>query len=587
MCLIQSTLLVYMKHVRRILRNPTILFLIFLSAALRFYKLGVVPEGFTPDELGYIYNAYSISQTGRNFYGELLPLYTFFGVHFLPTTTYFLVPVMWLFGPDPFFARSLHALLGVIEVLLVYFITLHLFKSRRLALFTGIFLSISPWHLQFTRSAYDNVIALFLYLSAVLVFLTAIRKRFSILWSLPLFFLAIYSFRAMSVIFIPIALLLLWYSWDSIRSNKKTLLLYLAGLIVIATSFVYTSSTLGPTYTQEAFRTANSPFNTAVAQQEVDTELKQSEAPLSVSRLFSNKPLYTLRKIRENYLGFFSTQFLFTHGDGLLIYSLWWRGMLYLIKLPLIFLGIFYLLKKNKKAAWFVFISILIAPLPSALAGPPYASRGFYAVPFFMILSSAGIFYTYELLKKVRQQAMRNTLAITLIGIFVFQIASYLFQYHYRYSTYGAEAWFKSEKDLAFYIESELPHYEAVIVGRTAIYDFIEYAFWSKSDPRDIQAALKTYDPESLDPIFLGNIMFIQECLIGSESELSRYLERKTLYITRDECHNDRPLSPEIPVVASIHEKGSIRRIWKAYEINPKTIDLFRNDLPITPTSAP
>ncbi len=68
--------------------------ILFLASFLRLWQLGVVPFGMTHDELGYSYNAYSIAQTGKNVFGEKLPLLTWVakGDAFLPTTMYLTVP---------------------------------------------------------------------------------------------------------------------------------------------------------------------------------------------------------------------------------------------------------------------------------------------------------------------------------------------------------------------------------------------------------------------------------------------------------------------------------------------------------------
>src|SRR3989344_6142247 len=74
----------FSKHYKNMKKILPLLFLIIISLLLRVYKLGEIPPGVTNDEIGYIYNAYSIVRTGKNIYGEQFPLITRMAVAFLP-----------------------------------------------------------------------------------------------------------------------------------------------------------------------------------------------------------------------------------------------------------------------------------------------------------------------------------------------------------------------------------------------------------------------------------------------------------------------------------------------------------------------
>ena len=51
-----------------------IVVILIIAAVLRLWKLGSIPPHLTPDEAALGYNAYSILKTGRDEYGELLPI---------------------------------------------------------------------------------------------------------------------------------------------------------------------------------------------------------------------------------------------------------------------------------------------------------------------------------------------------------------------------------------------------------------------------------------------------------------------------------------------------------------------------------
>ncbi|MDZ4228834.1 MAG: glycosyl transferase, partial [Patescibacteria group bacterium] len=51
-----------------------LILILLLAAGLRFYQLGRVPSGFVNDEAAFGYNAYSLIKTGRDEFGEFLPI---------------------------------------------------------------------------------------------------------------------------------------------------------------------------------------------------------------------------------------------------------------------------------------------------------------------------------------------------------------------------------------------------------------------------------------------------------------------------------------------------------------------------------
>src|SRR3989344_292895 len=149
-----------------LIKNLPLASILFIAAILRFWNLGVNPPGLFVDEVSNGYNAYSIIKTGRDEYGNFMPLtFKAFGDYNLALSVYILVPSIAVFGLNEFAVRFPSALLGTLTVLLTYFLTKQLFKSgssfiahhssqKNVALVAAFFLAISPWHLQFSR--YDH-----------------------------------------------------------------------------------------------------------------------------------------------------------------------------------------------------------------------------------------------------------------------------------------------------------------------------------------------------------------------------------------------------------------------------------------------
>ena len=122
------------------------LMVILLVAALfRFYRLGQVPPGFQFDET---YNALDALRVLR---GEWLMFFPANGGR-EPLYTYWQALFAALLGPTAFALRLSSAIVGVITVPVTYFLLRNIFPAeKRIAMLTTALLSVSFWHVHFSR----------------------------------------------------------------------------------------------------------------------------------------------------------------------------------------------------------------------------------------------------------------------------------------------------------------------------------------------------------------------------------------------------------------------------------------------------
>jgi 4-amino-4-deoxy-L-arabinose transferase-like glycosyltransferase len=149
-----------------------LLSIIGIAVILRFYQLGSVPVSPDWDETALGYNAYSILKTGRDEYGNFLPLtIRSFDDYKPPLYVYLTVPSVALFGLSVWSTRLPSALMGVLAVVGVYFLAKELFgfgfqvgglktkvnetgntltrnpqTIQPIALLSALLLALSPWH---------------------------------------------------------------------------------------------------------------------------------------------------------------------------------------------------------------------------------------------------------------------------------------------------------------------------------------------------------------------------------------------------------------------------------------------------------
>lgn len=570
----------FYKKIELFLKSHTVfislVILTLVSAPLRLFKLGEVPVGITNDEVVFVYNAYSILKTGHDLTGQFLPLITKVVVPYLPVPVYLRIPFLQQFGLSIFSGRMLNAFVGVATVWLLYFLTIRLFKNKSLAFFSALFLAISPWHLQLSRSAYDSPIALFFWLLGGLLFLIAVQKKsittYILLFSSAIsFFMALFSYRATNMIFFPILISLVWFAKDNLTKVKKVLAFFIIAISFVSLLFLLINKSQGTYYTTEAFISKQSPLNMNEAQSYVDTTVANTTAPLLVSRFFVNKLTYTMRVFRENYLEAFSVEYLFTKGEAQPIYSIWLRGSMYLLDLPFLLTGLIYLFKKNRRSFLFVIFSTMIGPLPSALSGPTYGSRSLYMLPFLLIPVAAGIIFLWEYIGNYRKLLKAIILSIVFI-FYSLQVSSYLYQYYGRYAIYGAESWFKSTQDVSRYISNHPQN--KLVVANAWIFEFINYAFYTKLDPQIAQDVIRnSYKSNQFD---INNVKFVSNCLNDGNDDPKSFLPKNTIYITRVNCHKIYEADEYIRKYDGIFTQNS-EIIWRIF----KSKDLATNPISI------
>src|SRR3989338_5723329 len=229
--------------------------ILVLAFILRFYKLGEVPLSLDWDENSNAYNAYSILKTGRDEYGNFLPLTNrSFDDYKPPLYMYLEIPVVALLGLTPLAARLPSAIFGFLTVPLIYFLTKKLFeksnvsghpfdklrmtlspskgqwsvvKSESIALLAMLMLSISPLHLQFSRGAFESTVGLFFVVFGVYMFLLGFEKKSILIFTFAslLFILSMYTYHAYRIFSSLFIISLFFIYFKEIRTNVKKLLL--------------------------------------------------------------------------------------------------------------------------------------------------------------------------------------------------------------------------------------------------------------------------------------------------------------------------------------------------------------------------
>lgn len=409
-------------------RNLVLLILIVVLAFfLRFYKLGEVPHGMAWDEAAIAYNGFAIFNTRRDEWLQKLPIsFRSFGDYKAPLAIYESGFFTNFFGMNLFAVRLPFALHGTLAVIGIYFLLKEIFyKTKRkeiLALFGAFLLSISPWHIHYSRLAFESGIALNLLIWALYFFYLFLRleKKISLVTSAILSSLSIYAYHS-SKVTIPILFIFLFLQNFNFF-KKKARLIILAGLfaLIILLPFLYDSL-----FANGLTRAATTIFGQGYN--------------------FSD----LLKILFSNFFSYFSLHFLilgenmgnFRHGDGKF-------GIIEPISLVLIIIYLFF--KKKDKKVFFLSVAMLFFGLLPAIIsdGKSSSNRSILALPGIILLSTLTIEAIVEKIK------FKRFFIPILILAYSFNLIAYQLNYYRNYAKDSTESFMDGYLETFSYLKS-------------------------------------------------------------------------------------------------------------------------------------
>lgn len=465
-----------------------LILIIALSAFMRFYQLGSNPPGLDWDETAHGYNAYSILKTGRDEYGYFMPLsFRSFDDYKPPLYTYMVVPSVAVFGLNNFAVRFPSAVLGILAVLFTYLMADILFKSKKIALLAAFFLAVSPWHLQFSRVAFETNSSIFFSVTGTWLFLKSIeakaKSKFTFYMSLAaLVFGANLFIYHNSRVFVPLLAIVLMILY------RKLLIQNIKYLILPAIISAFFIATLIPIMFSVAGQMR---FNgTSIFAMEEPRILNTSRAFVDynlglgiLGKVFHNNRLVYVPILAENYLSHLKPEFLFFDAD-MERHHAPLVGLLYLWDLPFILAGIYFLARKPypKNSKIIVFSWFLAAPIAASVtSGVPHALRSEIYLPSFQIFIALGSYNLYKIVK------YKKAFVTIISSFFIANFAFYLLEYYIQMPTLFSDAWYGNRKQAVETTQKLKNKYTKVVVSINLEQPYMFWLYYSKYDPKKYQ----------------------------------------------------------------------------------------------------
>jgi 4-amino-4-deoxy-L-arabinose transferase-like glycosyltransferase len=462
---------------RRRVQRFTLLLIVVLATVLRVYELKDVPAGFFCDEAGLGYNAYTIASAGVDERGTFFPLYFWsFGVSYKnPAFIYTAAIPVKLLGADEFSVRLTSAVYGIGTVIALFFLGRALVHPW-VGVFAGLFLAICPWHLHFSRVAFELISFPFFFVIGFTLLVRYTQGRRTLPAAMFFFGLCPYTY-AVANLFVPLFLLgfALLYFPTLLRQWRQSALAFivLAGTVAPVGVFYYNHQQLTTQYFR---RTTN-----LRAEEDVRTQVE---------------------RVARYYRMFFSREFLFDRGDPIVRHAVRDHGELYNFYAPFLLLGAAAAALRRDRASKLLLWWLVIYPIsPSLMTEIPSASRGFIGVPAFCLLTGLGLGTALRALAWIlRWRPLILSAQTAALGVAAYflvpQVHHYLQLYFHDYPKYSAPTYGGFQygyRQVIEYMESKRSEYDlllmtAVNVNQPQVFPL----FYKGVDPTDPETRYKT-----------------------------------------------------------------------------------------------
>jgi len=472
--------------------------ILLLAILLRFSSINSLPS-LNPDEAALGYNAYSLLKTGKDEHGASWPLHFKSFGDFKPGGYVYLdLPFTALLSLTPFATRLPNLILSILAILYLYKLVNLLTKKQDLGLLTALVLTLSPWHIHFSRGAWESSAALSFIIMGIYYFylyLDSQKVKHLFHFIVPIV-TSLYIYHSARLVAPLLVLTLIILNFKTLVSRLPKLILPLIFAILITIPVLISFMRSGGT-TRLGGVGLTADYGPTARAEEL---LNQHGNVKLINRAIHNKRvLYTL-SWAEKYFSHYNLNFLFLNGDEVPRSKSPEMGQLYLIELPLLILGIFNLLKsklfsKDKKI--FIFAWLFIAPIASSLTfQAPSALRSLPLVVPLSILVSLGLYQLLQFLASLKKSNIKKLAFIVLIFTYTYSLSYFIDSYFIHSPQRYPFAWNSAFDKVVPYINENKDNYDNIYLTDTYDQPYILYLYYSKYSPNQIQSQIKLSPPD-------------------------------------------------------------------------------------------
>lgn len=518
-----------------------IFLVLLLGLFLRFYQLGSIPNGIDIDEASIGYDAYSLSVTGKDRYGEVLPIFMrSFGNYQSPLYTYLTAAPIYLFGLSAFATRFVSAVSGIIILVCTFFLILNLNIARRfsLAFIAALLVAISPWAILFSRTAVEANLALALLVLGILLLILSLKQR-KILFIFGCLMLALstYAYHAERVISVIFLGLFVYFFKKDLFLNKRNLLL---GIIIFLMILV-----------PQLLLVDSSGSKGRIGQVQYFSDNYFQKNSSFFSSLPMGRVLFIVNKFMAQYITYFSPNNLFFRADEQVIRSMPDLSLFYSWMIIPFILGIRELLKlRSTVVVKILLILLLISPLPAAITREPFYT--IRALPLFWIITIIIALGVSVILEKIKSTLLRYIILVAIV------LSSFLF----IYNSYFILLKYERMDGFGYYnikLLNELKEYKEirVIIDSTRANLAMWYLFITKYSPFDAQKQLRSY---------------VQQGYYSSDPDKDSYrfdnIEFRPINFSTDSCKGNIIVGDLLSISETQEKAHNLKTLFEIKDLN-------------------
>ena len=444
-------------------------FIVLLAVTLRLVAIDKRPLGFTWDEAALGYNAYSLLLTGRDEYGQPLPVVLkSFGDYKPGLYSYLAVPLVKILGLTETSTRLPSVIAGTLLVGSLFLLARQL-TNNRAALFAAGTLAISPWAIHFSRASWEANVALLLTVLGALLF---IQKKY--LLAVIFLGLTFWTYQG-AKLFTPLLGLSLVFTYRPKLSLKTWALPGLVGLGLVLPIVLGWGS-------QSGRLKVFSVFSYRRPDAQIAEILKQDQlAQPNWSFYLWHGELYDqLRGVVQRYTNHLSPYFLFVAGDWANNrHTTPYYGYFHPLEIILLVLGVYQLTKNSHPHHRLIWSWLLLAPLPAALSRDIVSG-----------VRSLSLVIPLAIIIGVGWSSLSRHRLLSLVAglVLLFFVVYWADLYFVHLPFFGSADWLVAYKPAWQIVKANADSYDKIVFTDKLGQPYIFGLFYLQIDPRTYQA---------------------------------------------------------------------------------------------------
>jgi len=428
--------------------------------------MNVSPPALNADEATNAYDAYSILKTGKDQYGNFMPLrFKSFGDYKLPLLTYLAIPFIKIFGLTEIGIRMVNFPFVLFFPFAVFLLSEELLNKKNVSLLAAFFSALAPGLQILGRQAQEGYMTAFFLTLSFYLFFKFFKKQSVINFLIfdLCFLICLFGYHP-TRLWAGFYFLLLLFFIIKKKFSKWFLLIFIFSLFL----FGITDILYRPTRIQNLLFFNNIGFSLKI------NELRGEGG----NRFLYNKLTIGAKDLSLNYLKYFSPQFLVINGDDNPRFGFPGISPITLFEYLFIFIGLYYLFKNKEKWRFLILSIFLFSPISASLswAGESINRSVFIFIPIFMISSYGIINFIYK------KRVIFILLFVICYLLFSFYSWDFYFK-HYPKRAIVLRSWQAGYKELADYIKTEYGRFDKFYITKKNGQPYIFLLFYLQYPP--------------------------------------------------------------------------------------------------------